>query len=625
MPLTQEVDQRNNGFSERHRDEFIRRAVTPEFAAKSGCTYFADNEIRNMGFSAGLPSDQQSNGLQGIAFKYSPFDPELTAIWRIKPDKAPMMPDGRPAKYLSRKGDPQRVFYPHTTLLEHQTDVKVNILITEGEFKALALAEKVCPIASRKTCVIGLNGVNGGWHRDKITKPNPDGTHTTVKEGAIHLADELEDWIWTKRVVYIVFDSDVGTKRHATEFKRAKTSGSIGAEYTLAKLLRSKGAEVRIVVIPHPLNSEKMGADDYIAKYGEHQMLQVIYRGWVTERNIEAILMKEAAGSITFETAEALIASNPQKPPFVLDGILPVGGTMILAGQAGIGKSGVALNIGHAVANGEDFLGCIKVMQGPVAYIQAEIPRAHMAERIKSMGTWPSNLYMLNMFKLQLNYWEQDGFNKRRETGNREAVSALALALKEIGPKLVIFDPLKNFHSLSVNDSEGMTHLFEIFHSMAIKLECGICIVHHNRKTARSNIKYEGQEDMLGSSALANEPDAILSMYALKRKDETFRYKLLFSKLRHDAPKKPLELLKWGKEDSFRWEAGEWKDETTEGDTPWKIIEAMQKIGSGQVKDIAHKACIPQSTLYPHLRKLVSEGKLKKKDNLYIFEFNSES
>lgn len=604
---------------ERIRDEFVKRSITPEFALESGVRYLADNELRRMGFDASLPVECKNQGLQGIGFEYRPINGSGPSVWRLKPDNSIPI-GGKAAKYLSRKGDPARAYYPKGTTVDCQKSIKINVIITEGEFKALALAEKVCPIASRPTCVIGLNGVNGGWQRDKITKQRSDGSHETVKEGAAHLIPDLEEWEWAKRVVYIVFDSDLATKKHAAEFKRIKTSGAIGAEFTLAKLLRARGAEVRIVEIPHPFNGEKMGADDYITKYGPHAMLQIIYSNWVIERDIEAIMQYEAAGAVTFETAVQLVDASPAAPPFVLEGVLPVGGTMILAGAPGVGKSGVALNLAHAVASGEKFLGLLDVNAGRVAYIQAEIPRWAMARRVKSMGTSPDRLYLLNPQRLHLNYWEPEGFNKRRETGNREAVGAVVEALRRIAPTLVIFDPLANFHTLSENDVDAVRHLFEIFRGMAYSIGCGICIVHHNRKTARSESKYEGAEDMRGSSALFAEPDAVLSMYSLKRSDETFRYKLLFAKLRHSEPRKPLELLKWG-QDSFRWEAQEWRDETTEGDKGFGIIDALRQIGSGTPKEIMHKTGMSSSSFYRSIKKLERELTVEKiSGNVYVLK-----
>lgn len=48
-------------------------------------------------------------------------------------------------------------------------------MITEGEFKALAIAEALQNTErKRKFAVIGLQGVSGGLHREKHIVPTPD-------------------------------------------------------------------------------------------------------------------------------------------------------------------------------------------------------------------------------------------------------------------------------------------------------------------------------------------------------------------------------------------------------------------------------------------------------------------
>ncbi len=57
--------------SERHREEFRKRGISPEFAIESGCRTLADNEARDLNFHASLQVDERNhNGLQGIGFEY---------------------------------------------------------------------------------------------------------------------------------------------------------------------------------------------------------------------------------------------------------------------------------------------------------------------------------------------------------------------------------------------------------------------------------------------------------------------------------------------------------------------------------------------------------------------------
>jgi hypothetical protein len=100
-----------------HIAELQKRAISPLFAIASGVRYAADNELRDLGFAAGLPTWERKKGLQGLAFAY--FHPTTRAVrlYRIKPDKLFVIA-GKPAKYLSRIGDPVFVYFPHTTTAE---------------------------------------------------------------------------------------------------------------------------------------------------------------------------------------------------------------------------------------------------------------------------------------------------------------------------------------------------------------------------------------------------------------------------------------------------------------------------------------------------------------------------
>jgi hypothetical protein len=264
--------------SAKHEEELRKRAISKEFALGSGVRSAADNELRDLNFQASLPHEERKKGLQRICFPYVDLELNAEAAWRIKPDTTFTMSDGSHPKYLSRIGDEVRAYFPHTTTLELLADPKVNVVITEGEYKALAIAEALQKTEpKRKFAVIGLQGVNGGWHREKHVVPTPDGGHEKKPTGPPKLIDDLQSIEWKKRTVYICFDSDIASKKHASAFKQSKYAGAWGAEFTLTELLRAQGAEVRIVEIPDNDNGEKVGADDYIAKNGQYAFLKLLW------------------------------------------------------------------------------------------------------------------------------------------------------------------------------------------------------------------------------------------------------------------------------------------------------------------------------------------------------------
>ena len=134
----------------------------------------------------------------------------------------------------------------------------------------------------------------------------------------------------------------------------------------------------------------------------------------------------------------------------VIDKLLPEGETTIVAAAPKVGKSGIALNAAKAIATGEDFLGVFPVRKGRCVSVQTVIPAWAMAERLKLMGDLPEGMLIHTPGKFKLNLWEEDGYQKKLETGNRERVAGLIEALRAPAASLVIFDPLRHFHSLTL-------------------------------------------------------------------------------------------------------------------------------------------------------------------------------
>jgi hypothetical protein len=500
--------------SARHEEELRKRGISREFALASGVRTAADNELRELNFQASLPHEERSKGLQGICFPYVDLELNAEAAWRIKPDTTFTMSDGSHPKYLSRLGDKPRAFFPHTTMLEMLPDPKINVVITEGEYKTLAIAE-----------------------------------------------------------------------------------------------------------IPDNDNGEKVGADDYIAKNGQYAFLKLLWNNWTAQRDVDKVLYRANAESLVFVEAREMVKIKPPRPVFVIDKLLPEGGTMIVAAAPKVGKSGIALNAAKAIATGEDFLGVFPVRKGRAVYVQTEIPAWAMAERLKLMGDLPEGMLIHTPGKFKLNLWEEDGYQKKRETGNRERVAGLIEALRAQAASLVIFDPLRHFHSLNELNVDHVAHLFEVFRAIGRAVPCGVMIVHHHRKTARSQVDYEGAEDMAGSGALFGEADSIVSIYKkTRRSDDSRRYKMVFD-LRHAETPDPMELFRMGGENSMLWTAEPWTDTPSDqvDESLDRILAVLGKdrMARYKAKAIEDMAGIKRTALYAKLNQLVRSGQIKKDGNLY--------
>lgn len=332
--------------SSRHQEEFRKRAITPEFALADGYRTIADNEARSMGFESSLPLDQRKQGLQGILIQTGGSCGNT--IPRLKPDNRILI-DGKLAKYLSRKGDPARIFEPHTNCSEYKTDTSIDVIFAESPFKASAIAANIIPALNRPLAIIGLQGINTGWLSPKAVIETPNGAHEKRKSGPPRLNPDLKDWLFRGRRALICFDSDVASLKHAEAFAKCRTAGAIGAEATLAKLLHAEGADVRIIELPGEPDGSKNGPDDFIARHGAGAFIERMRRS-VRSREIEVLLARAL-----IRPASTALAPQPEID-WIIQGIIQPGTLNADVGDAGTLKTYANIDKCVCVAMGSDWL-----------------------------------------------------------------------------------------------------------------------------------------------------------------------------------------------------------------------------------------------------------------------------
>jgi putative DNA primase/helicase len=189
-----------------------------------------------------------------IPFKDAEGKP--TGYCRLKPDH-PRKKDGKPVKYESPKGVPNRAYFPPDTLYSLH-DATVPVIITEGEKKAAKADQEGFP------CV-GLIGVYG-WQRKRHCDENGK------PRGDRELIDDLASINWEGRPVFLCFDSD------AVSNPNVRT-----AEWQLAKVLVAKRAAVKIVRLPQGTaepdgKPAKIGLDDYLLGHGPDAFRELLAR-----------------------------------------------------------------------------------------------------------------------------------------------------------------------------------------------------------------------------------------------------------------------------------------------------------------------------------------------------------
>jgi Virulence-associated protein E/Domain of unknown function (DUF3854) len=175
--------------------------------------------------------------------------------YEIDPETKALKPKGR---YLGAPGRPSRLYFvPGTTVSDCQ-NVALDVVLVEGEFKALAVNRAACyQVDKPRWRTISIPGV-WGWKGNVGKEVGPDGSRLDVK-GVLPDFNLIK---WAGRTVYIAFDADLDRKEQAR-----------WGRVNLVRELTKRGANVVVVRWAEDLGK---GPDDYLAKNGPEAFYELL-------------------------------------------------------------------------------------------------------------------------------------------------------------------------------------------------------------------------------------------------------------------------------------------------------------------------------------------------------------
>lgn len=172
------------------------------------------------------------------------------------------------------------------------------------------------------------------------------------------------------------------------------------------------------------------------------------------------------------------------EPDWILEGYLPAGGLVLLAGSPKAGKTTLAAHIAVHVDQGLDFLG-FKTKKTGVLWMGLEERGQDVARRFDELGNW-TVFYHPAPFR-----------------ATTESIRELVAWIKGNGVGLVIVDTLSKFWDLKdENDAAGMERAIDPILRLARDSGAAILLLHHTRKTPADD-----GSDIRGSSALFGSLD----------------------------------------------------------------------------------------------------------------------
>jgi predicted ArsR family transcriptional regulator len=184
-------------------------------------------------------------------------------------------------------------------------------------------------------------------------------------------------------------------------------------------------------------------------------------------------------------------AADYPEMEWLVDGVLPARGLIVLAGRPKSGKSWLALDLVLSVAAGTDCMGRPTGTTGVTIYLALEDSPARIKERSEIIGLSSDNAYIAT------SWWaaDQGGYEELREM------------VRELRPKLVVVDTLAAFKAGSAVIRKPQ---FEIDYDQARKLKsiadensCCVLLVHHTRKADADDV-FDTISGTLGLNAVAD-------------------------------------------------------------------------------------------------------------------------
>lgn len=178
------------------------------------------------------------------------------------------------------------------------------------------------------------------------------------------------------------------------------------------------------------------------------------------------------------DTAAAMLSKPEPAIEWLIENIWVDKSRGLLAGNPGVGKTWLALDMLISVASGQPFLGQYPVKQGAVLLVEEESSELNLSRRLHSLararGLKDSDLTNLYLLTRQFTKIPKD-------------LKELFHVMAGLDIKLVVFDSLRRFHHCDENSSSEMQEVLDGFAKLNVMTEASIVLIHHLAKNTDFN------------------------------------------------------------------------------------------------------------------------------------------
>jgi len=210
--------------------------------------------------------------------------------------------------------------------------------------------------------------------------------------------------------------------------------------------------------------------------------------------------------SIRLMTPEDLIEWEASKRPWITHRMVPRQGWVMLTGAPKAGKSYLALGLGLAVANGEDWCGQ-RCEPQRVLYLDIDPPIAETQDRFRQIKESGRDIGGSGRFMMV----HPDDRTRPLNILHPSGSDWLANVMLQAEPDLVIIDVIRELHAGDENDSSSMKYVCDKLTKL-----CGsaaLLLLHHLKKVPDEIKTPDPMVWARGSSYMAGKVDSLWTLH----------------------------------------------------------------------------------------------------------------
>lgn len=219
------------------------------------------------------------------------------------------------------------------------------------------------------------------------------------------------------------------------------------------------------------------------------------------------------------QTASELLSQPEPKLEWLIENMWVDKSRGLIAGNPGVGKTWLALDMLISVASGQLCLGRYPVKQGPVLLVEEEASETNLSRRLHTLARARGlkNSDLSNLFLLTRQFMKVPA-----------DMTELFHLISGEGIRMVVFDSLRRFHNAEENSSSEMQEVLDSFGRLNVMAETSVVLIHHLSKGSRESDKRPIFERMRGSGDLWAWRDCIIGVEGEEEADSaicTFQFR----------------------------------------------------------------------------------------------------